>query len=96
MERKIQLDEDYRKKIIDLENEKENEIKRFDNKKEFISNVSEEKKKCRLEIERIDKVLNDKELIKEEYTNRNKVLPNKEKIFSISYLADILEKVRAD
>lgn len=96
MERKIQLDEDYRKKIIDLENEKENQIKRFDNKKEFISNVSEEKKKCRLEIERIDKVLNDKELIKEEYTNRNKVLPNKEKIFSISYLADILEKERVD
>mgnify|MGYP004627639339 FL=1 len=41
-------------------------------------------------------MLNDKELIKEEYTNRNKVLPNKEKIFSISYLADILEKERVD
>ena len=96
IERKAQLDEEYRKIIIDVKTEKENEIKKFNNKKEFISNISEKKKKCRLEIERIDKILNDKELLKEEYTNRNKVLPNKEKIFSISYLADILEKERID
>ena len=38
--------------------------------------------------------MNNNELLKKEYYERNKNLPNKEKIFSVSYLVGILEKER--
>ena len=46
------------------------------------------------EIREIDETLNDKEKLKKEYINRNSKLPNKDKIFSVSFLYDILENER--
>src|SRR5699024_9551223 len=42
------------------------------------------------------KILNNNELLKKEYYARNEKLPNKQKIFSVSYLVGILDKERAD
>lgn len=92
--RKIEKDENERDKLLKIRNKKMEELEQFHHKKEFIESITVKKKNCAIEIEKIDKIINDKELIRKEYIRRNEKLPNKEKIFSISYLADILEKER--
>ena len=60
----------------------------------FLNKITEEKKMISSEIKEIDETLNDKEKLKKEYINRNSKLPNKDKIFSVSFLYDILENER--
>lgn len=85
---------DYKKKFENIRKSKVERLELFENKKEFLDKITEEKKKYTKGIERIDKILNDNDLLKKEYYDRNKKLPNKEKIFSVSYLVGILEKER--
>lgn len=86
---------EYKEKFEEIRNSKRERLVLFENKKEFLNKITEEKKNYTKEIERIDKILNDNELLKKEYYARNEELPNKEKIFSVSYLVGILEKERA-
>ena len=60
----------------------------------FLNKITEEKKMISSEIREIDETLNDKEKLKKEYINRNSKLLNKDKIFSVSFLYDILENER--
>ena len=87
-------DNKYNSNIKKIKKEKEERLELFNNKKEFLSNLTDEKKKCTKSIEKIDKILNNNDLLKKEYYARNEKLPNKEKIFSVSYLVKILEKER--
>lgn len=64
-----------------------------DNKK-YLENLSKKKKEITVEIRKIDTLLNDEKLLREEYEKRNSKLPNKEKIFSVSHLKIMLEKER--
>lgn len=89
-------DLEYNDNFEKLRKQKQERLKLFDNKKEFINHVSEEKKNYTKEIENIDRILNNNELLKKEYYARNEKLPNKQKIFSVSYLVGILDKERAD
>ena len=72
---------------------KQNLEKMQDNKK-FLEELSKNKKELTIKIKQIDTLLNDEKLLKEEYEKRNSLLPNKEKIFSISHLKIMLEKER--
>lgn len=90
----IRKDEEELNNIISIKTEKEEQLKSFLNKKEFVQKITNEKKKLSGEIERIDRIINNTDLLKKEYRERNENLPNKEKIFSISHLADILEDER--
>ena len=74
--------------------EDKEELNRLNNKTLYVKEKTEEKKKYFKKIEEIDKILNNTILLKEEYNKRNEKLANKDKIFSISHLADILEKER--
>ena len=60
----------------------------------LLNKITEEKKMISSKIREIDETLNDKEKLKKEYINRNSKLPNKDKIFSVSFLYDILENER--
>ena len=84
----------FRKKLEKIYKEKEDRLKLFENKKEFLNKITEEKKEYTRQIEKIDKILNDSQLLKEEYYSRNAKLQNKEKIFSVSYLVGILNDER--
>lgn len=84
----------WAEKIDEIRKEKEEQFELIKDKKKFVQKATDDKKKCIAEIERIDKISNDTNLLKEEYTKRNASLPNKEKIFSISHLSDRLEKER--
>lgn len=68
----------------------------MENKKAFLNKITEKKKDIFNDIKNIDEKLNDKAKLKKEYDTRNSKLPNREKIFSVSYLFDILEKERKE
>lgn len=85
---------EMKEKIDKIRLEKEEQFELVKDKKAFIQKITNDKKGCLAQIEKIDKINNSTELLKKEYNKRNAVLPNKEKIFSISHLADRLEKER--
>ena len=87
-------DTEYNEKFEKIKKEKEARLELFNDKMSFINQITEEKKEYTKEIEKIDKILNNNELLKKEYYARNEKLPNKEKIFSVSYLVGILDKER--
>lgn len=71
----------------------ENLEKMQDNKK-YLEELSKNKKELTIKIKQIDTLLSDEKLLRKEYEKRNSVLPNKEKIFSVSHLKIMLEKER--
>ena len=85
---------EYKDKIDQYRKDKQEKLKMFENKKEFVAQITMDKKEATKQIEKIDKMLNNNELLKKEYYERNSKLPNKEKIFSVSYLVRILADER--
>ena len=88
--------EEYIEKFEEIKKKKKERLELFNNKKDLLNQITKEKKDCTKQIEKIDKILNNNDLLKEEYYERNKKLPNKEKIFSVSYLVSVLSKERAE
>ena len=86
--------EDYIQKFEEIKKAKRERLELFEHKRDLLDKITEEKKEYTKQIEQIDRILNNNELLKKEYYERNKNLPNKEKIFSVSYLVGILEKER--
>lgn len=87
---------EVKNRIYEQMKENYNLIQLMNNKKEFLNRVTHEKKQINSDIRHIDEILNDRKKLKREYIYRNSKLDNKEKIFSISHLSDILEKERAE
>ena len=87
-------DTEYIQQLEENQKRKEERLQLFENKKEFLNQITAEKKEYTKQIEKIDRILNNNDLLKKEYYARNEKLPNKEKIFSVSYLVKILEKER--
>ena len=87
---------EYIKEFKEIKKSKKERLNLFENKKEFLDKITQEKKEYTKQIEKIDRILNNTELLKKEYYDRNEKLPNKEKIFSVSYLVGILEKEREE
>ena len=78
-----------------LRNDKKT-LEDMNDQKKFIENISNNKKKMLFRIKEIDETLNNPEDLRKEYLNKNKSLPNEEKIFSISHYEEILQKERKD
>ncbi len=74
--------------------EVEEEIAEMDDKKAYIDNISQKKKKMEKEIRRIDLLLNDKKLLKTEYEEKNKRLPIDKRIFSTRVFAKTMKDER--
>ena len=77
--------EDYIQKFEEIKKAKKERLELFEHKRDLLDKITEEKKEYTKQIEQIDRTLNNNELLKKEYYERNKNLPNKEKIFSVSY-----------
>ena len=86
--------EEIREKIEREAEIREEEEKIINNTTEFLNKITQENQQITADIKLIDKTINDKEKLKQEYENRNSLLENKDKIFSISHLAETLEKER--
>lgn len=89
-------DKVYGEKILEIKESKQKELDLMANKKEYLKNISNIKKEKFESIKNIDKLINNSELLKNEYKNRNKYLKNDEKIFSVSCLVDILNEERKE
>lgn len=85
-------------KTIILEKQKEikEKLEKMQDNKKYLEEISKNKKEITIKIKQIDKLLSDEKLLKEEYEKRNKLLPNKKKIFSVSHLKIMLEKERKE
>ena len=92
----IRKNKDAKTKMTEIKQEKAKQLELFNDKKKFIQTITNQKKECTDKIEKIDRMLNDKELLKREYDERNEKLPNKEKIFSISHLTTRIEQERKE
>lgn len=86
--------EEYRTKITKEIAQINEELERMKNNKTFLEELSLQKKEIAKQIKDIDTILNDEKELKKEYEKRNKKLPNKEKIFSVSHLKLMYEKQR--
>lgn len=88
--------ENMKMQIINRKKETSEMLDLMKEKVAFLNKITEEKKSIFDEIRRIDEILNDKEKLRTEYYKRNSKLANKNKIFSVSFLADIMENEREE
>lgn len=95
---KIYLNKDSkRKEALNKDwKEKELELKQIEQKDTYLEEISSKKKKAINQVNRIDKIINDKELLNKEFVKRNKNKKENEKLFSVSELAEILEKEKEE
>ena len=89
-------DEKLKEEITNRLNERAELLKLIGDKKAFLDEITNKKKAIFNDIKNIDETINDKIKLKKEYDKRNSKLPNKEKIFSVSHLSDILGKERKE
>ena len=80
--------------LLQEKQEAEEELERLKNKTALLEEISRNKKEALSQIKEIDTILNDKELLEEEYIRRNEGLPEYHKIFSLSHLTEILTRQR--
>ena len=66
----------------------------MENTEEYLTNITKLKIQKEKEIKRIDEIINNKDLLAQEYSNRNDKLPLEKKIFSIRVLKSTLEEER--
>lgn len=91
-----QKNEQEKDRLIKIEEELQHEFNEIDNKKEFITSLWEKKKIVVREIKKIDDILNNDRRLKEEFISRNQMLDMNDRIFSLSDLAEVLEKEREE
>ena len=90
----INKQENEKQKILNVQKEYETKLLLMENKIQYTLEKTNEKKAILKRIGRIDELLNNNSLLKNEYIEQNSRLPNAQKIFSISHFADRLEKER--
>lgn len=90
----INVSENEKKRLKEEKEILEVELKEIKDKKLYIEKTTEEKKKLTKELKQIDLIINNKELLYEEYAKRNEKLSEYNKIFSISHLEEKMQKER--
>lgn len=85
---------EQKEKVLNRQSQIKQKLDEMQDNKAYLEKLSGFKKEITKKIKKIDTMLNDEKLLKEEYENRNNKLPNKKKIFSVSHLRIMLEKER--
>ena len=91
---KVNYDSDFEKEVRKKREVLEQEYFELENKEMYLVKASKTKKQKEKEIKELDKILNDKKLLIQEYEKRNEDLPLEKKIFSIRVLKNILKEER--
>ena len=84
----------FRKEITEKKEKIESLYFDMQDTESFLSKISKQKKQKEKEIRKLDKILNDKELLIDEYEIRNEKLPLEKKIFSVRVLKNTLKEER--
>ena len=90
----LEYDENQSKKLQEELQKDKQSLKEMQDQKNFIENISNNKKKMLNRIKEIDEVLNNPNDLRKEYLEKNRTLPNEKKIFSISHYEEMLQKER--
>ena len=90
----IEKSENEKKRLKEEKEILELELNQIKDKKGYIEKIIKEKKSYVNEVKRIDLVLNNKELLIEEYEKRNERLHEYNRLFSLSHLAEKMQKER--
>ncbi len=77
--------------ILSIKEEIEKNLKKIENRSEFVEEKTKEKIVITNKIKEIDTIINNKELLEKEYEKRNKQLPINKKIFSMKVLSRIMK-----
>lgn len=88
--------EEEKNRLIERQEQLQNEFEEIDDKKKYLSNLGSEKKKIVEAIKKIDDAINNDKKLKNEFIDRNQNLDMNHRIFSLSDLVEILEKERED
>lgn len=90
----LSYDEEQKEYINNKLKEDKEKLKQMQNQKLFIENISKNKKEMFNRIKQIDEMLNNPDLLRKEYVEKNKKLENDKKIFSINHYKEMLQKER--
>ena len=86
--------EEQKKIILNEQNRILDSLEEMKDNKKYLEILSEKKKKIAVKIRKIDTILSNEELLREDYQKRNAKLANKDKIFSVSHLVLMYKKER--
>ena len=92
----LSYDKAENERVLKMLAEYKTKLNKMKNQKEFVEEITEEKKENLIEIRKIDSILNNADELKKQYLAYNSKLPNEAKIFSVSNYAELLEKRRKD
>lgn len=92
----IKFDDKKSEELEEIKEDVKKELKNIEDKEEFIEDITERKINITEKIKEIDTIINDKNLLQEEYINRNEKLPLEKKIFSMRILSKIMEEEREE
>ena len=90
----INKSENEKKRLKEEKETIEIELEEIKNKKLYIEKITEEKKILTKNVKNIDLIINNKDLLLEEYLKRNEKLSEYNKLFSLSHLVERLQKER--
>lgn len=82
--------------MIEQKEKIEIELNKMQDKQQFIEDTTDKKMQIEEEIRKIDTTINSKELLQQEYIERNKKLPLENKIFSMRILSKIMEEEKEE
>ncbi len=87
---------DDKKLIEDIRDDLQKKIELMNNKKIYIEQITNKKKECIKNIEKIDKYINDDLALKKEYIKQNEILSQEERVFSLSDFSEKIQKQREE
>ena len=90
----INISENEKKRLEEEKQTIELDLQEIKDKKLYIEKVTKEKKELTKQLGQIDLIMNNKELLLEEYEKRNEKLSEYNKIFSISHLVEKMQRER--
>ena len=82
------------KRYLELKDDIQTKLEKMMDNKTFVENVTKRKEKINKRNKKIDEIINNKDLLQEEYVKRNEKLSLEEKIFSMRILAQIMADER--
>ena len=90
----IRISENEKKRLLEEKETLQLDLQEIKDKKTYVEKITKEKKKLAEELKQLDLVMNNRELLIEEYERRNRSLSQYNKIFSISHLMEKMQKER--
>ena len=90
----VSFDKKSEKEILKVKKQNEEKVADVEDSKQFVANITEEKKILTEQIRNIDETINNRQKLQEEYEKRNQILPIDKKIFSARILSNMMEEER--